>query len=149
MLFTFLVEPKLHPGIAEPIMGSFEFKAVLLVDDDRQLAETLQWILADENFMVDVAFDGNEALAKVKANDYDAIVCDMMMPNVRGDQFYANALHLKPSLVNRFLFMTGHMEIPEVANFFKTERVRCLTKPFPVRRLVDEIRQVVRLPQLS
>ena len=45
---------------------SIEFKAVLLVDDDKQLAVALQWILADQNFMVDVANDGAEALLKVK-----------------------------------------------------------------------------------
>ena len=37
-------------------------KAVLVVDDDKQLASALQWILADENYLVDVAFDGEEAL---------------------------------------------------------------------------------------
>ena len=37
-------------------------KRILLVDDDQQLATALQWILADESFMVDVAHDGQEAL---------------------------------------------------------------------------------------
>ncbi|MEY2528682.1 MAG: hypothetical protein QOJ05_772, partial [Verrucomicrobiota bacterium] len=37
-------------------------KAVLVVDDDKQLASALQWILADENYLVDVAYDGEEAL---------------------------------------------------------------------------------------
>jgi len=53
-----------------------ELKAVLVVDDDQQLASALQWILADENFLVDVAFDGEQAMMKVKAHEYDVVICD-------------------------------------------------------------------------
>ena len=41
---------------------TLQLKAILLVDDDKQLASALQWILADQNFLVDVAFDGKELL---------------------------------------------------------------------------------------
>ena len=47
----------------------------------------LQWILADENFLVDVAFDGEQAMMKVKAHEYDAVICDLKMPQLRGDEF--------------------------------------------------------------
>jgi hypothetical protein len=40
------------PQPVEPIVHSLELKAILVVDDDRQLASALQWILADENFLV-------------------------------------------------------------------------------------------------
>src|SRR4051812_848762 len=68
--------------------GTLELRAILLVDDDKQLASALQWILADENFLVDVANNGEEALLKVEALEYDAIVCDLMMPRLRGDEFF-------------------------------------------------------------
>ena len=67
--------------------STVELRAILLVDDDKQLASALQWILADENFLVDIAFDGEEALLKVKAHEYDAVICDLMMPRLRGDEF--------------------------------------------------------------
>ena len=63
-----------QPDMAVRPSDTIEFKALLLVDDDKQLASALQWILADENFLVDVANDGDEALMKVKANEYDAVV---------------------------------------------------------------------------
>src|SRR6185436_21194726 len=86
---------------------SFELKAILLVDDDKQLATALQWILADQNFLVDVAFDGKEALLKLKVNQYDLVICDLIMPNVRGDEFYLNAREARPDLADRFIFITG------------------------------------------
>lgn len=43
--------------------------------------------LADENFLVGMAFNGEEALLKAKAHEYDVVLCDVMMPRLRGDEF--------------------------------------------------------------
>src|ERR1700716_3635217 len=93
-------------GRAEAVNPS-ALKALLVVDDDKQLASALQWILADENYLVDVAFDGAEALLKVKVHEYDAVICDVMMPRLRGDELYVQAKKLRPNLANRFIFITG------------------------------------------
>jgi DNA-binding NtrC family response regulator len=87
-----------QPQPLEPLLHSLELKAVLVVDDDQQLASALQWILADENFLVDVAFDGEQAMMKVKAHEYDVVICDLKMPKLRGDEFYLKAKDLRPSL---------------------------------------------------
>src|ERR1700756_855893 len=84
-------------------VSALQFKAILVVDDDKQLASALQWILADENFLVDVAFDGEEAMLKVKAHEYDAVICDLKMPKLRGDEFYVKARAVRPSLADRFI----------------------------------------------
>jgi DNA-binding response OmpR family regulator len=76
-----------QPNSVRQYANVYEFKTILLVDDDQQLAESLQWILADESFVVDVAHDGDEAMLKVSANQYDAVVCDIMMPHMRGVDF--------------------------------------------------------------
>src|SRR3982750_1597976 len=95
------------PEELQPVIHSLELKALLVVDDDQQLASALQWILADENFLVDLAFDGEEALLKVKAHEYDAIICDLMMPKLRGDQFYMKAKEVRPGMADNFIFITG------------------------------------------
>src|SRR3954454_21149790 len=107
-------------------------KAVLVVDDDKQLASALQWILADENFLVDVAFDGEEALLKVKVHEYDAIICDLMMPRVRGDAFYLEAKTLRPNLAERFIFITGFAADSEIKDFLRDSGVKHLAKPFKI-----------------
>ena len=80
----------------EPGNNPFKLKAILVVDDDQQLASALQWILADAKFLVDVAFDGEEAILKVTAHEYDAVICDLKMPKLRGDEFYLKARELRP-----------------------------------------------------
>ena len=124
-------------------VNSLALKAILLVDDDKQLASTLQWILADEDFLVDVAHDGEEAALKIKAHEYDAVVCDMMMPRLRGDEFYLRARETRPSLSKRFIFITGYPGDQGINDFFSRYDVDYLVKPFPVQRLIKRVRDIV------
>lgn len=117
-------------------------KAILLVDDDKQLASALQWILADANFLVDVAFDGVEALLKVKAHEYDAVICDLKMPNLRGDEFYLQARELRPALADRFIFITGYATDPSVRGFLVENEVKFLVKPFPIKGLISCVQEM-------
>lgn len=133
-------EPK--PGETEQPINTLDLKAILVVDDDQQLASALQWILADENFLVDVAFDGEEALLKVKAHVYDAVICDLKMPRLRGDEFYLKAKDLRPSLSDRFIFITGFATDPKIALFLTAHQVKYLVKPFPVKGLINCVREL-------
>src|SRR3954449_7696558 len=101
-------------------------KAVLVVDDDKQLASALEWILVDENYLVDVAFDGEEALLKVKVHEYDAVICDLMMPRLRGDEFYLQAKEMRPSLEDHFIFITGFAADAQMKDFLSKPGIRHL-----------------------
>ena len=132
-----------HFDLAERPSDGKEFKAILLVDDNRELVQTLQWILADEDFLVDKAYDGEEALLKVRANTYDAVICDMMMPRLRGDEFYLTAILLRPSLLHRFIFITGFAADRRVHLFLTQNNVRYFLKPVPVAHLVSAVEELV------
>jgi len=123
--------------------GSLELKAILVVDDDQQLASALQWILADENFLVDVAFDGDEAILKVKAHNYDAVLCDLKMPRLRGDEFYLQARETRPDLADRFIFITGYATDLEVRQFLVENEVKFLLKPFRILDLISCVRELL------
>jgi len=137
------VKPPSRPDYPERPIHTLELKAILLVDDDKQLASALQWILADENFLVDIAYDGEEALLKVKAHEYDLIICDLKMPRLRGDEFYIKARHLRPSLTDRFIFITGFATDPKIAIFLTQHHLKYLVKPFPVQGLIKCVKQLL------
>ena len=59
-------------------------KRILVVDDEPDFCSIVQGNLEKEGFIVEVAYDGNEGLAKVKANPPDAIVLHVMMPEKDG-----------------------------------------------------------------
>jgi two-component system alkaline phosphatase synthesis response regulator PhoP len=64
-------------------------KRILVVDDEPDFAGIVQQNLAKEGFDVEVAYDGEEGLAKIHANPPDAIVLDVMMPGKDGYQVCA------------------------------------------------------------
>ena len=138
------MKPEPEPDSPDQGRGkAYELKAVLLVDDDKQLASALQWILADENFLVDVAFDGEEALLKVRAHNYDAVICDLKMPHLRGDQFYLKSRQLRPELADRFIFITGYATDPRIRHFLVENEVKFLVKPFPIAGLISCVRELL------
>lgn len=59
-------------------------KRILVVDDDADVRESLELVLSD-HFDVATAIDGQDALDKLNAEPFDAIVLDLMMPNVDGE----------------------------------------------------------------
>ena len=121
-----------------------KFKAVLLVDDDRDLVGALQSALISDDFLVDVAYDGQEASLKVKIQQYDAIVCDLMMPKLRGDEFYQQVVAQRPEQAARFLFITGHATDDQIVRrFLSTVPARYLLKPFSVQELIEAVRNLV------
>jgi len=114
-----------------------------VVDDDKQLASALQWILKDENYLVDVAFDGEEALLKVRVHEYDAVICDVMMPRLRGDEFYVQAKKLRPNLADRFIFITGFAADSNIREFLSARRLKHLIKPFPIKELIARVKELL------
>ncbi len=65
---------------------------VLVVDDEPMVRETLGQVLKDEGYVVDLAVDGESALARVRAARPDAILLDLMMPGMNGWEFRAAQL---------------------------------------------------------
>jgi CheY-like chemotaxis protein len=137
-------EPEPEPEPDDPNGKTFELKAILVVDDDQQLASALQWILADANFLVDVAFNGEEAILKVTAHEYDAIICDLKMPKLRGDEFYLKAREIRPALSDRFIFITGYATDPVLRSFLVENEVKFLVKPFPIKGLISCVQEMSR-----
>jgi DNA-binding response OmpR family regulator len=120
-----------------------QFKAILVVDDDRELVDALRTALMNENFLVDVAYDGEEAFLKAKIQQYDGIVCDLKMPRLPGDEFYRQATELRPELASRFLFITGYGKEEAVREFLKESPVRYLLKPFTIQQLIASVRDLL------
>lgn len=59
-------------------------KKVLVVDDEKLIVKGIRFSLEQDDMQVDVAYDGEEALEKAKANQYDMILLDVMLPKLSG-----------------------------------------------------------------
>ena len=125
-------------------LTSFEKKlvrnSVLLVEDDESFSEQLKLYLTAHGFTVQRARNGGEGVKKILMNDFDAIVCDMMMPNFPGDMFYRAVQLTKPYLCERFIFMTGHRGERHITDFIREIKGLMLWKPFQLHVLIEAIR---------
>ena len=126
---------------AEPLTSSLDGASVLLVEDERALATAVVEALTEAGLHVDHAGDGEEALARVRQNHYDVVICDLKMPRVDGMTLYRAIAAATPALARRVIFVTGDVAGPDAERFLEESGCRWLAKPF---RLADLLRKRAR-----
>ncbi|MBA3948565.1 MAG: response regulator, partial [Acidobacteria bacterium] len=115
----------------------------LLVEDEPALRAAVGDALADAGFVVDRAADGEEALTRVRARDYDLIVCDLKMPRLDGTAFYRELESLEPAMVRKVLFVTGDVAGTDAERFLEETACRWLAKPFRLKDLLRVAREML------
>jgi CheY-like chemotaxis protein len=119
-------------------------KRVLLLEDDADLAGHLKELLESARYLVTVVSNGAEGLQQLLAQDFDVIVCDMIMPNFPGDMFYLAVQRSRPHLCSRFVFTSGHRADPKVDLFIRSVRGLVLWKPFQPHELLEALQTALR-----
>ena len=117
---------------------------ILLVDDERSLAQGLARLLGRDGHTVDVVANGCLALAKLDERVYDLILSDIRMPELDGPGLYRILQHQRPHLCQRLIFLTGDTLEPTTLAFLKASGVPCLTKPFTLNEVRHAIQHAVR-----
>jgi len=121
-----------------------EPKKVLLLDDDQDLVPILSAALESDSYQVSTATNGVDGLRQVMATDFDAIVCDMVMPTLPGDMFYLAVEKTRPHLCKRFVFITGHQAEKKYAEFARSKGCLILWKPFELHVLFDAVQAIIK-----
>jgi CheY-like chemotaxis protein len=104
------------------------------------IAETLTL----EGHDVDTAKDGQEALEKVSACPYDAILSDLRMPVLDGVGLYRGLDQQHPGLLRRIAFVSGTTEPVEYASFLEETGVPVLHKPFDIEDLQQLVQRLLQ-----
>ncbi len=115
----------------------------LVVEDERALGEAVAATLIDEGFRVDRADNGEEALARVRDQHYDVIICDLKMPKVDGMTFFSELSKSLPNVAKRLVFVTGDVAGSEAERFLEESGCRWIAKPFRLRDLVRVARETL------
>jgi len=115
---------------------------VLVVEDHPRLATTVATVLRREGMAVDVAFDGQDALAHAAATGYDVIVLDRNLPGLHGDEV-CRAL-LADGCQTRILMLTAASTIEDRVDGLGLGADDYLPKPFNFAELVARIRALAR-----
>jgi DNA-binding response OmpR family regulator len=115
---------------------------VLVVEDHERLARALAYGLRQEGLAVDVALDGDEAMAHLGANRYDVVVLDRDLPGVHGDDV-CRALAAERS-ETRVLMLTAAGSVKDRVEGLGLGADDYLAKPFDFAELVARARALAR-----
>jgi len=138
------VEPTVRPrttaaGADQSVQGA----SVLLVEDERALATAVVEALTEAGLRVEHAGDGEEALARVRQQRYDVVICDLKMPRVDGMMLYRAIAAATPSLARRVIFVTGDVAGADAERFLEESGCRWLAKPFRLGDLLRNVREAL------
>jgi DNA-binding NtrC family response regulator len=114
-------------------------KRLLLLEDDEMLKNVVKEFLTENFYEVHAVSNGAEGVRAVLKQEFDVIVCDLMMPKLPGDMFYTAIERMRPHLCRRFIFITGHRGNPKITEFIKQVRGTMLAKPFRMDDLMEAI----------
>ncbi|HNX54250.1 MAG TPA: response regulator transcription factor [Prolixibacteraceae bacterium] len=118
-----------------------EFK-ILVVDDEKDLCEILQFNLASEGFDIDVAYSGEEALTK-PLEQFDLLLLDVMMGGMSGFKL-ADKIRKEQELSVPIIFLTAREAEIDMLTGFNVGADDYMTKPFSIKELVARIKAVLR-----
>jgi signal transduction histidine kinase/ActR/RegA family two-component response regulator len=117
--------------------------AVLIVEDEHSVARMLQKVLSSTD-AVTLASSGVEALSHIEAQEaFDVILCDLMMPEMTGMDFYQAVVSKSQATARRIVFMTGGAFTPTARAFLdQVENLR-LDKPVDLKLLRQLVHSAV------
>jgi CheY-like chemotaxis protein len=101
---------------------------ILVVEDDRDLNNAYCIILRNEGHEIETAYDGKEALAKLKTFSPELILLDLLMPVMGGLEFLQNYDLPKSHPNVKVLIFTNMENSPEVSDAYKLGAHRCIIK---------------------
>lgn len=110
-------------------------RKILVLEDDEAFRSFVKRLLTEEGFEVTSVLNGVDGVHQVLAHDFDAILCDMVMPTLAGDMFYRAVERMRPHLCRRFIFVTGQYEQAKVKEFLANTGGSILLKPFQIEDL--------------
>ncbi|MCI2112323.1 MAG: response regulator transcription factor [Ruminococcus sp.] len=115
---------------------------ILIVEDEKRLADALKQILIEQKYMADVVYDGNDGLEYGKSGIYDLIILDIMLPYKDGFQV---AFELRQNKINTpILMLTAKDTVPDKVSGLNCGADDYMTKPFAPEELIARIKALTR-----
>jgi DNA-binding response OmpR family regulator len=118
-------------------------KKILIADDEQNIVISLEFLMKREGFEVFVANDGEEAVQRIRAEQPDLVLLDVMMPKKSGFEV-CQEVKADPGLSRvRILMLTAKGRDTEVAKGLALGADAYMTKPFSTKELVEKVRSLL------
>ena len=114
---------------------------ILIIDDDKDIAELESYILKSEGFETVIKNNGEEALEENEKNYYDLILMDIMMPGISGIELCAK---IRNNVNSSIIFVTAKSNLVDKLLGFEIGGDDYITKPFENQELVSRVKAHLR-----
>lgn len=114
---------------------------ILIIDDEEPIRATFSEILEYEGYEIDTANDGKEGLAKIMADTYEVVLCDVKMPKMDGMEVLTAAVEAKPE--TQFIMISGHSTVETAVEATRKGAYDFIQKPPDLNRVLVSIRNAI------
>lgn len=111
-------------------MKNLQKKRILFVDDEESILQLALVLFGSEQYEVDTASDGKEALKALGDKKYDLVIADLNMGDIGGLDIYEHIKENLPELEKKVLFTTGCELNQKQVSFFRQIGANYIGKPF-------------------
>jgi DNA-binding response OmpR family regulator len=115
---------------------------ILIVDDEKDLCEILQFNLESEGFDIDIAYSGEEALKK-SIKEFDLILLDVMMAGMTGYKV-ANVIRKEMNLSTPIIFLTAKGEENDILTGFNVGGDDYISKPYSIKEVIARVKAILK-----
>ncbi len=122
-------------------------EAILIVDDEEIIRESLSFVLTKEGYRVKEASNGREALDLVKAESFDVVLTDLEMPEMKGIELLENITRFSPETV--VVIITAYGSIDSAIAALRKGAVDYILKPVEFDELLVKLRRLLASRRLS
>jgi signal transduction histidine kinase/CheY-like chemotaxis protein len=114
-------------------------RKALVVDDEESNAALVRRVLAGAGYDVESTTLSRRALVMIERTAYDAVVADVKMPELSGQELYGRVCQIRPEMARRFIFITGDIDGEDTRAFLKETRCSYFMKPFNLEKLTAAV----------
>ena len=120
-------------------------KKILVVDDEKPIADILKFNLEKEGYSVELAYDGQEAIEKTKDTNPDLILLDIMLPKIDG---FAVCKMVRQNYQTPIIMLTAKEEEVDKVLGLELGADDYITKPFGIRELLARVKANLRRAEI-
>lgn len=115
---------------------------ILIVEDEKRLADALHQILLEQKYMADIVHDGKDGLLYAESGIYDCIILDIMLPSMNGFEIVSQLR--QKNITTPVLMLTAKDSISDKVRGLDSGADDYMTKPFSPDELLARLRVITR-----
>lgn len=117
-------------------------RKILIIEDERKIADTLKFGLSENGFYVQVAYDGNLGFRLFKSQEFDLVIMDINLPGINGYELCKNIRNLNSGIP--IIMLTALSSLEDKIEGYDMGADDYMVKPFEFRELVMKIHALLK-----